>query len=122
MSSTTLPLKRVPIEIFEHDLFGQPHSKGLQPEVDPLRIWLMTTARICPANPDSSYYRARYYDPNAGRFLSEDPIEFGGGVNFYRYVDNGPQDWVDPAGLETAQACCRPLNKFKIGPVRPLGL
>jgi RHS repeat-associated protein len=26
-----------------------------------------------------SYYRARYYDPNAGRFLSEDPLGSGGG-------------------------------------------
>jgi RHS repeat-associated protein len=25
------------------------------------------------------YYRARYYDPNAGRFLSEDPLGSGGG-------------------------------------------
>jgi RHS repeat-associated protein len=33
------------------------------------------------------FFRARYYDPNSGRFLSEDPIEFGGGdVNLYRYV------------------------------------
>ena len=29
------------------------------------------------------YYRARYYDPISGRFLSGDPLEFGGGVNFY---------------------------------------
>ena len=29
------------------------------------------------------YYRARYYDPRLGRFLSEDPIGFWGGVNFY---------------------------------------
>ena len=28
------------------------------------------------------YYRARYYDPGAGRFLSEDPIEFSGGPTF----------------------------------------
>ena len=27
------------------------------------------------------YYRVRYYDPKIGRFLSEDPIGFGGGVN-----------------------------------------
>jgi RHS repeat-associated protein len=28
------------------------------------------------------YYRARYYDPRVGRFISEDPIEFAGGTNF----------------------------------------
>jgi RHS repeat-associated protein len=29
------------------------------------------------------YYRARYYDSSAGRFLSEDPLEFGASENFY---------------------------------------
>jgi len=45
------------------------------------------------------YYRARYYDPNLGRFVSEDPIGFGGGVNFYGYVHNKPASVRDPFGL-----------------------
>ncbi len=46
------------------------------------------------------YYRARYYDPQAGRFSSEDPIGFNGGdVNLYRYVQNNPVNLVDPKGL-----------------------
>ena len=44
-------------------------------------------------------YRARYYDQNNGRFISEDPITFRGGVNFYRYVLNNPVINVDPPGL-----------------------
>jgi RHS repeat-associated protein len=48
------------------------------------------------------YYRARYYDPKIGRFISEDPIDFEGGVNFYSYVENNPVNLVDPEGL---QAC-----------------
>lgn len=44
-------------------------------------------------------YRARYYDQNVGRFISEDPIAFRGGVNFYRYVLNNPAINVDPPGL-----------------------
>jgi len=47
------------------------------------------------------YYRARYYDPSAGRFLSEDPSGFNDGVNFYRYVHNDPIDNTDPTGLTT---------------------
>jgi len=46
------------------------------------------------------YYRARYYDPSAGRFLSEDPIGFiGSGTNFYAYVRNSPLNFADPSGL-----------------------
>ena len=45
------------------------------------------------------HYRARYYDPTIGRFLSEDPIGFwGGDVNLYGYVLNNPVNWVDPFG------------------------
>ena len=46
------------------------------------------------------YYRARYYDPKIGRFLSEDPIAFGGGINFYAYVANSPINRGDPTGLQ----------------------
>ena len=45
------------------------------------------------------YYRARYYDPMEGRFISKDPIEFGGGINQYAYVENNPMNWTDPSGL-----------------------
>ncbi len=45
------------------------------------------------------YYRARYYDPSAGRFLSEDPIKFRGGINFYVYALNSPLVFKDPSGL-----------------------
>jgi RHS repeat-associated protein len=49
----------------------------------------------------ASYYRARYYDPTAGRFLSEDP-SWGGEdekPNFYVYASNEPVDRFDPSGL-----------------------
>jgi len=46
------------------------------------------------------YYRARYYNPRTGRFLTKDPIGFGGGdVNLYRYVFNNPVRYRDPWGL-----------------------
>ncbi|MBK7708709.1 MAG: RHS domain-containing protein [Acidobacteria bacterium] len=46
------------------------------------------------------YYRARWYDGNLGRFISEDPIGFAGGdVNLYGYVGNGPLTSTDPSGL-----------------------
>jgi hypothetical protein len=48
------------------------------------------------------YYRARYYDPSAGRFISEDPTYFAGGLDFYFYVGNDPTIFVDPYGLQGA--------------------
>jgi RHS repeat-associated protein len=52
------------------------------------------------AEPNGLYYmRARYYDPSVGRFVSEDPLGFGGGdVNLYAYVRNNPVKLVDPSG------------------------
>jgi len=47
------------------------------------------------------YYRARYYNPAVGRFMSQDPIGFAGGINFYAYVDDDPVDQIDPSGLAT---------------------
>ena len=43
-------------------------------------------------------YRARYYDSVRGRFLSEDPIRFAGGINLYAYVGNSPVNQTDPGG------------------------
>lgn len=45
------------------------------------------------------YYRARWYDPQVGRFISEDPIGLAGGINQFGYVSNNPQNATDPSGL-----------------------
>jgi RHS repeat-associated protein len=49
------------------------------------------------------YYRARYYDPTVGRFVSHDPIGFvAGDANLSRYVANSTPNHNDPFGLEEA--------------------
>jgi len=40
---------------------------------------------------------ARYYWPELGRFVQQDPI--GDGMNWYAYVGGNPVVWVDPEGL-----------------------
>jgi RHS repeat-associated protein len=42
----------------------------------------------------------RYYDPSAGRFLTRDPISYGGGANLYSYTSNNPVNAIDPLGLQ----------------------
>jgi len=45
------------------------------------------------------YMRARYYDPEVGRFINKDPIGYAGGVNLFAYVSNNPVMYIDPLGL-----------------------
>ncbi|MGH9930844.1 MAG: RHS repeat-associated core domain-containing protein [Pyrinomonadaceae bacterium] len=54
------------------------------------------------------YYRARWYYPQQGRFITEDPIGFKGGKNFYAYVENNPANLVDPSGLQRSDARWQP--------------
>ena len=42
----------------------------------------------------------RYYEPDAGRFVNQDPIGLMGGSNFYNYSPN-VQAWVDLYGLSS---------------------
>jgi RHS repeat-associated protein len=64
------------------------------------------------------YLRARYLDPTTGRFISEDPIGLGGGIDFYRYADNNPVIYTDLFGLtchctyhqKTGDMDCTPDN------------
>ena len=44
------------------------------------------------------YYRARYYDPGAGRFINEDSWRFYAGANFFTYVGGRPTVLRDPTG------------------------
>jgi RHS repeat-associated protein len=58
------------------------------------------TAREWDSDIGLQYNRARYYDPKAGRWTSEDPTGFrAGDANLYRYVRNSPLLMLDPTGL-----------------------
>jgi RHS repeat-associated protein len=61
---------------------------------------LKYTAREYDADTGLQYNRARWYDINKGRWLSEDPIGFAAGDrNLYRYVSNASTNATDPSGL-----------------------
>ena len=40
----------------------------------------------------------RYYEPECGRFINQDPIGLMGGTNFYQFAMNA-LGWIDPLGL-----------------------
>jgi RHS repeat-associated protein len=67
------------------------------------------TAREFDTESSLYFMRARYFDPASGRFISEDPITFAGGHDFYTYVGNWPTLFTDPSGL-------RPCNIPVPGP------
>jgi RHS repeat-associated protein len=46
------------------------------------------------------YMRNRWYDPEARRFTSQDPIGISGGLNHYAFADNDPINYSDPLGLD----------------------
>lgn len=58
------------------------------------------------------YYRARYYDPQLKRFISEDPIGLAGGLNTYSYVGGDPIGLSDPSGLRGFDAIKRLIKEL----------
>jgi RHS repeat-associated protein len=85
-----------PVGHREYDPFGKTTSDTFPPNSDRYG-W---TGRERDAELDLQYNRARYYDANTGRFLSQDPAGFGAGdPNLYRFVGNNPANATDPTGL-----------------------
>ncbi len=52
------------------------------------------------------YYRDRYYDPQTGRFISQDPSGQAGGTNLYEYALSSPTTYTDPSGNNPLIAAC----------------
>jgi len=84
------------VQTYGYDAFGNVTVSGSGNVAQPF----MFTGREYDAETSMYFYRARYYDPTVGRFVTKDPIGFGGGdYNLYGYVGNNPINFSDPDGL-----------------------
>ena len=54
--------------------------------------------QYCDAETGLHYNFFRYYEPDVGRFINQDPIGLWGGDNFYSFAPNA-QNWSDVLGL-----------------------
>jgi len=86
---------------YSYDLFGKVAN---QVEAVPQPFKFVGQYGVMTESNGFYYMRARYYDPEVGRFISEDPIGFeGGDTNLMAYVANNPVLLIDPSGLWTFQ-------------------
>jgi RHS repeat-associated protein len=85
------------VQSYEYSSFGEMKHHGghvKQPYTYTSREWDKETGLY--------FYRARYYSPIEGSFISKDPIGYvGGDVNLLRYVLNNPVTLIDPIGLHS---------------------
>jgi len=94
---------------FGSELAGFP--RGAEPSENFIRF----AGRELDVETGFYHMRARYYDPRAGRFISEDPIGLGGGINAYVFAANNPMNWRDPSGLQ-GDPCNDPSDPNYAGP------
>jgi RHS repeat-associated protein len=59
----------------------------------------------------------RYYLPKLGRFLTEDPIGIGGGLNLYGYAGNNPVTMADPGGTHPVPPQATPPMVYNPSPM-----
>src|SRR5262249_46303765 len=90
-----------PVEYYAYTPYGSPTI--LDAAGSPLGTssvgnpWLFTGRRF-DAETGMLYYRARYYDPQLGRFHGRDPLGYVDGESLYEYASSSPLKTIDPSG------------------------
>ena len=83
------------INEYRYDPWGTPQTLA-EGTPNPLRFH----AREADPQTGLYYVRARWYDPELARFVSEDPLGLEGGLNPYVFAGNSPVNVRDPSGLQ----------------------
>jgi RHS repeat-associated protein len=95
------------IELVEYDPYGKPYF--LKPTGNPQNPYessesstIGNTTLFQGREYDSEtglyYFRARYYDPELGRFLQPDPKGYVDSMNLYQAFNLNPINFIDPFG------------------------
>ncbi|MBD3239199.1 MAG: hypothetical protein GF331_01330, partial [Chitinivibrionales bacterium] len=94
------------VQTYEYGVFGEIAEK-----TGSLENPFAYTGREWEPEVGLHYYRARWYDGKAGRFLSEDPIGVLSydGPNVYLYARNSPVLFLDPFGLQCGSGWNDPI-------------
>ena len=83
------------VDSYVYSAYGTPLMQGT--DVNPFQYGGQTGYYTDNAN-GIILCGARWYDPWIGRWLSRDPIGYGGGANLFGYCVSNPIGWVDPDG------------------------
>ncbi|GIO41752.1 hypothetical protein J41TS4_15100 [Paenibacillus apis] len=85
------------LNAYTYDIWGNPET-----EEETVPNIFRYSGEYWDSTTDLQYLRARWYDPNAGRFVSKDPyqgsLDNPLSLNRYSYVSNSPLKYVDPSG------------------------
>ncbi len=84
------------VESYAFDAWGNVQAAAQQSAVGNRYLW---QGREYSQATGLYNFRARWYDPTIGRWLSKDPIGLEGGLNLYVFCGNDPVNFVDPLGL-----------------------
>lgn len=95
-----------------YEAWGKMLTPGQQSNTESIHQPLRFQGQYYDDETGLHYNRYRYYDPDIGRFITQDPIGLSGGNNAYQYAPN-PTGWVDPLGL-VAGCVCRLLHESEI--------
>ena len=79
--------------------FGHPET-GTVTDPDPFDGFGAQWGYVTDHSTGMSLCSHRYYDPSQGRWITQDPIGFNGGLNLYAYCNGNPVNSIDPLGLE----------------------
>ncbi len=91
------------VEWVTYDAYGAPtlrNQSGASVPQSALGNPLLLAGREYDAETGLYYYRARTYDPAAGRFLQRDPAGFVAGLSLYLFLSGNPASREDPLGLD----------------------